>query len=147
MHITARVDYAIQAMLVLAHSETTRIPATELADTLGVSYSYLHTVVNELRKARLVRRLRGPQGGLLLAKPASAITLDQIVWAIDGPLTSTDGTQLDSVRCATRTGYLPSLWFAAHQAMLEVFSQVRLADATFEHLPPAVRDLLTTPSR
>jgi Rrf2 family protein len=143
MHVTARVDYAMQAMLALAHSEPEPVPATELAEALDISYSYLLAVIGELRRAKLVRLLRGAEGGLVLARPATEITLDQIIWAIDGPLTVTDGTQLDSAPGDVSAGYLPTLWFAAHRAMLDVFSQVRLADATTRHLPTRVAHLLT----
>lgn len=79
--------------------------------------------------------------GFLLARRATDITLDQIIWAIDGPLTMTDGSRLDSVP-RDLDAYLPTLWFTAHQAMLKVFSQVRLADAAAQHLPAAVERLV-----
>ena len=79
--------------------------------------------------------------GFLLARRATDITLDQIIWAIDGPLTMTDGSRLDSVP-RDLDAYLPTLWFTAHQAMLNVFSQVRLADAAAQHLPAAVERLV-----
>ena len=145
MHVTARVDHAMQAMLALGHSETKPVPTTELADALDISYSYLLAVIGELRRAGLVRLLRGPDGGLLLARSAADITLDQIIWAIDGPLTGIDGTQLDRAPSDTSPGYLPALWYAAHRAMLDVFSQVRLADAAAQHLPPAVAQQLSAP--
>ena len=147
MYVTARVNYAIQAMLALAHSEPDPVPTTALAQELDLSYSYLLAVISELRRAGLVRLLRGPDGGVLLTGPATEITLDQVIWAIDGPLTVTDGSQLDSVPSDTSAGYLPTLWFAAHRAMLHVFSQVRLADAAAQRLPPTVEHLLAATSR
>jgi len=139
MHVTARVDYALQAMLALAHTEDEPVPSKALADMLDLSYGYLLPIVNELRRAGLVRLIRGD--GFLLARRATDITLDQIIWAIDGPLTMTDGSRLDSVP-RDLDAYLPTLWFTAHQAMLKVFSQVRLADAAAQHLPAAVERLV-----
>lgn len=139
MHVTARVDYALQAMLALAHTENEPVPSKALADMLDLSYGYLLPIVNELRRAGLVRLIRGD--GFLLARRATDITLDQIIWAIDGPLTMTDGSRLDSVP-RDLDAYLPTLWFTAHQAMLKVFSQVRLADAAAQHLPAAVERLV-----
>jgi len=139
MHVTARVDYALQAMLALAHTENEPVPSKALADMLDLSYGYLLPIVNELRRAGLVRLIRGD--GFLLARRATDITLDQIIWAIDGPLTMTDGSKLDSVP-RDLDAYLPTLWFTAHQAMLKVFSQVRLADAAAQHLPAAVERLV-----
>ena len=133
MHVTARVDNALRVMLTLGQADPHPVPVTELADTFGVSYSYLLAVVKDLRHAGLVHHTRGHDGGVQLAKPPTDITLDQIIWATDGPLTLNDGTQTD----AEPADYLRTLWSAAHRAMLEVFSQVRLTDA-IRHLPNTV---------
>src|SRR5829696_738410 len=66
MHVTARVDYALQAMLALAHTEDEPVPSKALADMLDLSYGYLLPIVNELRRAGLVRLIRGD--GFLLAR-------------------------------------------------------------------------------
>lgn len=50
MHVTARVDYALQAMLALAHTENEPVPSKALADMLDLSYGYLLPIVNELRE-------------------------------------------------------------------------------------------------
>ena len=129
MHIAARVDYALQAMVALAHAGGERMSAAAIAEQLDLSYHYLLSIVGELRRAGLVQIVRGPNGGLMLAKPAVDITLGEIILAIDGPLTLSDGSEPSSAGSHDSGGYLPSLWVAAHQAMLDVFSQVQLADA------------------
>ncbi|HET9649789.1 MAG TPA: Rrf2 family transcriptional regulator [Microlunatus sp.] len=129
MHITARVDYALQTMVALAESEHTPVPAIEIAERLDLSYTYLLTIVGELRRAGFITMRRGPAGGLQLAKPAQSITLGEIVTAIDGPLTLADGTQPETAADHAADGLLPSLWATAHQAMMDVLSQVRLSEA------------------
>jgi len=115
MHVTARVDYALQAMLALAHTENEPVPSKALADMLDLSYGYLLPIVNELRRAGLVRLIRGD--GFLLARRATDITLDQIIWAIDCPLTMTDGSRLDSV-ARDLDAYLPTLCSLSSPALL-----------------------------
>lgn len=137
MHVTARVDYALQAMVALADADRSPVAATALADRFDLSYQYLLSIIGELRRAGLVSVRRGPNGGLRLARPASEITLAEVVWAIDGPLTFADGTQLVPVGGELPGEYLNSLWLTAHRAMLDVFEQVRLADVRAAGTSPA----------
>ena len=51
MHVTARVDYALQAMVALAGSDPARLPTNALAERLDLSYNYLLRIVAELRRA------------------------------------------------------------------------------------------------
>jgi Rrf2 family protein len=129
MHVTARVGYALQAMVALAEAGGERLAVAAIAEQLDLSYHYLLSIVGELRRAGLVHLVRGPSGGLALARPAVDITLGEIILAIDGPLTLADGSEPNSLGINDSGGYLPSLWVAAHRAMLDVFSQVQLADA------------------
>ena len=139
MHVTARVDNALRVMLTLGQADSHAVPVTELADAFGVSYSYLLAIVKDLRRAGLVHHTRGSDGGVQLARPPTDISLDQIIWAADGPLTISDGTQqIDAEPPDSSVGYFRTLWSAAHRAMLEVFSQVRLADAISQQLPTTV---------
>ena len=113
MHVTARVDYALQAMVALAHTGGERMAAAAIAEQLDLSYHYLLSIIGELRRAGLVQIVRGPNGGLKLAKPAVDITLGDIILAIDGPLpcptaqspahpevTTQAGTSLTLDRCS-----------------------------------------------
>jgi Rrf2 family protein len=129
VHVTARVDYALQAMVALADSDASTLPANALAERLDLSYNYLLSIVGDLRRAGFVTARRGPAGGLQLARPASAITLGEIICAIDGPLTLADGTQPSDSADRDSGNQLPSLWAAAHQAMLDVFARIPLSEA------------------
>jgi DNA-binding IscR family transcriptional regulator len=54
VHVTARVEYALQAMVALAGSDAAPLPANALAEKLDLSYNYLLTIVAELRRAGFV---------------------------------------------------------------------------------------------
>lgn len=139
MHVTARVDYALQAMVALADSDVSTVPANALAEKLDLSYNYLLTIVAELRRAGFIKIRRGPAGGLQLARRANTITLSEIICAIDGPLTLADGTQPSTPADQDSRNQLPSLWVAAHQAMLEVFARVTLSEASLIGVRPPAR--------
>ena len=57
MHVTARVDYTLQAMVALAGSDAAPLPTNALAERLDLSYNYLLTIVAELRRAGFVKML------------------------------------------------------------------------------------------
>jgi Rrf2 family protein len=117
-------------MVALAADDATTVPANALAERLDLSYNYLLTIVGELRRAGFIKVLRGPGGGLQLARPASSITLGEIVSIIDGPLTFADGTWLTEAAEHDPANSLPSLWAAAQRAVLTVFDRVTLSEAS-----------------
>lgn len=79
--------YAIRAsVLTAANSADGRkyIPIRELADELGVSFHFLTKILRKLTEAEIMMSFRGPNGGVGLIKPASQISVLDIVSAIDG---------------------------------------------------------------
>jgi Rrf2 family protein len=121
-------------MVALADSETSTVPANTLAERLDLSYTYLLAIVGDLRRAGFVTMQRGQAGGLRLARPAHDIMLSEIIRAIDGPLTLADGSEVGSTADPDPSNevqvQLPSLWAAAHHAMLDVFARIPLSEAS-----------------
>lgn len=83
MTISSRAHYAIKAMLNLAFQMPNPVSLTSLAKKLDISLSYLEQIFALLRKNDLVKGVRGPGGGYVLGKPTEAITVSDIVCAID----------------------------------------------------------------
>jgi Rrf2 family iron-responsive transcriptional regulator len=83
--ITREADYAIRAVLALALSPpgAEGRPATELARVTQVPYPFLRRVLGRLVSSGLVQSVRGRGGGMRLARPAGAISLLDVAWAID----------------------------------------------------------------
>jgi Rrf2 family iron-sulfur cluster assembly transcriptional regulator len=78
--------YGLQAVLYLAsQKQDGYVSIREISDSLGFSYAFLTKVLQELTRRGLLQSLRGPHGGVVLARPAEEITLAEIVEAIDGP--------------------------------------------------------------
>ncbi|HEU4546246.1 MAG TPA: Rrf2 family transcriptional regulator [Microlunatus sp.] len=125
MHMAARVDHAIGAAMVLPEPSEPPVPGAALADELGISYPYLMTIIDPLKKAGLARVRRGPQGGLSLARRSDAITLADVIWAVDAPVVV--ARQSTGATPTTGSEVLPRLWASAHDAVFAVFSQVLLA--------------------
>lgn len=83
-HITAGVEYAIHALLLLAGDPQRASSSRDLADLLGVSPSFVAKLFPKLEKAGLVAASEGVRGGYRLARPADQITFLDVVDAIEG---------------------------------------------------------------
>ncbi|MHB1389895.1 MAG: RrF2 family transcriptional regulator [Thermoleophilia bacterium] len=87
MEISRQADYAIRTIVFLA-----KMPHGELAQTREIARSedipekYLPTIIRSMARSGLLRTLRGSHGGVSLSRPASKITLRDVVEAIDGPI-------------------------------------------------------------
>lgn len=85
MKLSMKSRYAFRALADLAmNSKTVHIPLNVLAERNGISPQFLEQVFASLRRAGIVKSVKGPQGGYYLARPASVITASDIIHAIDG---------------------------------------------------------------
>lgn len=79
-------EYAIQAMIYLAEkNDPSPVRVNEIAKAYNIPQQFLSKIAQNLVKQRLLLSVRGRNGGLKLARPASEILLNQIVYAVDGP--------------------------------------------------------------
>ena len=88
MRVSTRGDYASRALLSLALNSGDGVPTSvrDIADRTGLPQPYLEQILLALKGAGIVRSKRGVGGGYVLARPASEITLAEIVSAVDGPI-------------------------------------------------------------
>ena len=128
MRLTTKGRFAVTAMVDLALRQN-RGPVTlaAISERQHISLSYLEQLFGKLRRAALVSSVRGPGGGYNLAQPPAAITVADIVTAVDEPM---DATQCggkenchDEKRCLTH-----DLWATLNEKMHEYLSSVSLAD-------------------
>lgn len=84
MRLTTKGRYAVTAMLDLAlHQERGQVALADIAQNQNISLSYLEQLFAKLRKANLVRGVRGPGGGYHLAQAAEDISIAAIISAVD----------------------------------------------------------------
>ncbi len=92
MKLSTKGRYGLRAMIDLAlYSESEAIPISSVAARQGISESYLEQLFGRLRKSGLIASARGAQGGYRLARPASEISVGDILRALEG--------NLDAVEC------------------------------------------------
>ena len=101
MRLTHLADYAVVIMTAAARRETgARLSASELAQETGVPLPTTQKLMGRLAAEGLLTSVRGASGGFALARPADAITLVDIVEAVEGPIAMTmcaDGVNHDCV--------------------------------------------------
>lgn len=89
MRLTTKGRYAVTAMLDLAfHSQTKPVTLTDIATRQTISLSYLEQLFARLRKAGMVKGVRGPGGGYTLSRSAQDINIADIIEAVDEPVDS-----------------------------------------------------------
>jgi Rrf2 family protein len=87
MQITRQADYALRAMVYLAQIEPNLRSATsQIAEEQHIPPSFLAKIISQLSIAGLIHTSRGARGGVSLARPPEAISVLEVVEAIDGPL-------------------------------------------------------------
>jgi len=90
MRLSSMADYAVVTMSAAArHCGHARVSAQQLADETGLPAPTVQKLVSKLSAAGLLKAVRGAHGGLKLARPAAAITLADIVEAVEGPIALT----------------------------------------------------------
>jgi FeS assembly SUF system regulator len=101
MRLSNMADYAVVVMSAASrHCGGARTSATALANETGLSLPTVQKLVSILSKAKLLRSVRGAGGGIQLARPAAAISLADIVEAVEGPIAMTACCESGKHGCA-----------------------------------------------
>ncbi len=131
MKLSTKGRYAVMAMVDLArHSNGRPVALADIAERQEISLSYLEQLFAKLRRNGLVKSVRGPGGGYLLARESGATRVSDIILAVDEPIRATRchpsspaGCQSDKSRCLTH-----DLWEELGNQIHIFLSSVSLAD-------------------
>ncbi|MGE5467327.1 MAG: Fe-S cluster assembly transcriptional regulator IscR [Ignavibacteria bacterium] len=141
MRLTTKGRFAVTAMIDLAlRQHEGPVTLAGIADRQNISLSYLEQLFGKLRRQQLVASVRGPGGGYCLAKPMNAISVADIIRAVDEPLDATNcgGKRNchDENLCMTH-----QLWTNLNARMFEYLSSVNLAELVRQQRPEDVPEL------
>ncbi len=130
MRLSSMADYAVVTMCAAArHCGFSRVSAAELAQETGLPLPTVQKLVSTLSKAGLIKGLRGAGGGIQLARPAAAITLADIVEAIEGPIALTACVEAGRHDCALESNCsVRPHWGVVNQALRGALAAVKLSD-------------------
>ena len=131
MRLSTKGRYAVMAMADLAtHSAGRPVALADIADRQEISLSYLEQLFGKLRKGGLVKSVRGPGGGYLLARDVAKIRVSDVILAVDEPILTTRcnpgspaGCHNNRSRCLTH-----DLWEELGNQIYRYLSSVSLKD-------------------
>jgi len=149
MRVSAKADYALRALIEMAARDADAadgtvgppVSAEELGRLQAIPHNFLQAILADLRRAGIVLAQRGQAGGWRLAKPATDVTVADVIRAVDGPLVSVYGLRPEAVSYNDRADALQRVWIAARHSLRHVFEQVTVADLVAGTLPPTVARL------
>jgi len=144
VHIPAKVDYGLRALLSLAAAGAPRT-ADSLAADQGLPPRFLGAILADLRRAGLVASQRGAEGGYRLARPPSEIYLAEVIRALDGPLAEVRGFRPEATSYDGAAEHLQQIWVAVRASLRKVLEQVSLDDVVSGKLPASVAKLTSDP--
>jgi Rrf2 family protein len=144
MHIPAKVDYAMRALLELAeHGEA--VTAETLAEAQNLPTKFLASILADLRRSGLVSSRRGLDGGYRLSRPAAEITVADVMRAIDGPLAEVHGLRPEMTTYTGAALHLQEVWVATRASLRAVLEVTTLEHIISGHLPRPVSKLVSDP--
>lgn len=131
MKFSTKGRYGLRAMLDLAmHSQDGHVALFNIAERQGISTNYLEQVFSTLRKAGLVKSVKGAQGGYTLSAIPSEIKVGRILRALEGPLSVIDenaesvaANETDIQRCVR-----VCVWDKMNEALNELVDSMTLED-------------------
>jgi Rrf2 family protein len=145
VHITARVDYAVRAVIELAARMPGSVTRQQIAESQQIPGKFLETILGDLRRAGLLDAQRGAAGGYRLTKNPSEIRLADVIRAAEGPLAAVRGRPPEDTSYPGPAASLTDVWVAVRASLREVLEETTVADVLAERLPEHVRALLQRP--
>ena len=147
MILGTKARYAVMAMVELArHPELKPVTLAELAQAQEITIPYLEQLFSKLKKHELVRSVRGPGGGYVLALPAAQIWISDIIQAVEESIEMTrcknnehHGCMSMKARCLTH-----DLWHGLEQQIYNYLHSVSLADVCNRNVPKIPSEGLKT---
>lgn len=134
MKVSAKAEYACLAMLALARHGADGPPVRirEISESHGIPERYLVQILLQLKSAGLVMSTRGASGGYHLARPASTISIGQVLAAVEGPDLTTRVEP--SSRCPD-AAVLDPVWESARAAQRAVLDSTTLDQLARQSAP------------
>ena len=129
MKLSTRTRYAVRAIIELAQNDGKRpLQLKIIAKRQDISVKYLEQLMTSLRSGGFVRSVRGSKGGYVLAKPPEQITLNEVLYCLEGPISTVECVENEdycgrAADCAAR-----QVWAKVEQAIDNVLKSITLKD-------------------
>lgn len=138
MRLSSMADYAVLTMTAASrHCGRARVNAAQLAQETGLPVPTVQKLVSRLAAAGLLVSVRGAGGGFKLSRPAAAITLADIVEAMEGPIALASCSEHGRHDCTLESGCtLRPHWPLVNSALRGALAGVSLTQLAAAPIPP-----------
>lgn len=133
MRMSTKAQYAVRAMVNLnLYSDGSPVTLRDISLRESISLTYLEQLFVKLRRGKIVKSVRGPGGGYLLARPAQEIKVDEIIDSVEESLVPVscmdkkNGCVCDD-HCVTH-----NVWHGLAEKIRHFLASITLADLTEE---------------
>ncbi len=135
MRLTTKGQYAVRAMVNLAvRSGGAPVSLKDISSEEGISLSYLEQLFLKLRKGGIVKSVRGPGGGYVLARDASSISVCDVITVVEetlNPVPCLDNEDVDG--CSKATFCLTqTVWKGLGQRIKDFLNSITISDLSEE---------------
>ncbi len=145
MRVSARADYALRAVAELASGDGSPVKREQLAERQGIPLDFLEHVLLELKHAGIVMSQRGSTGGFRLGRPASDISLADVIRAVDGPMANVRGRRPEEVDYPGPAEHLQDVWIAVRASLRDLLESVSVEDLVNGKLSKQIKALTQRP--
>lgn len=145
MHVTARADYAVRAVVELAARHPATATRQEISERQDIPGKFCEGILSDLRRAGLLESARGAGGGYRLAADPGTIRLADVIRAVEGPLAAVRGMPPEGTSYSGATEHLTTVWVAVRASLRDVLEATTVGDVVNGTLPAHVVDLTRQP--
>ena len=146
VHVSARSDYAVRAVIELATIAPATATAQSLSDAQDIPHKFLNTILADLKRSGIVGSRRGSDGGYFLATAPEELTVAEIMRSVEGPLADVRGQRPETIEYRGSAEPLQSVWIAARAALRGVLDHTTIAQLVAGEVGEVVRDLTSSPA-
>ncbi len=145
MRVSAKVDYAVRALVELAAAGEGPVKGELIAAAQDMPLRFTENILSDLRRAGVVASQRGAEGGYWLKVPAADITIADVIRHVEGPLADVRGQAAEDVPYVGAATALQDVWIATRATLRSVLETVTIADIVAGDLPDGVHQLAGRP--
>jgi Rrf2 family cysteine metabolism transcriptional repressor len=134
MKLSTKGRYGTRAMIDIAlYKESGSTLLKDISSRQGISLKYLDHILSSLRKAGLIKNVRGKGGGYSLTRPAAQITLCDIIEAVEGSLAPVECVDNPEYCKKTSTCSAHDVWVKVRESIEDVLRNTSLQSLTESH--------------
>ncbi len=134
MKISTKGRYGLRALVDLAYNaKDTTVSLVSVAGRQNISLNYLEQVFSSMRKAGILKSVKGSQGGYMLAVKPEELTVEQILEVLEGKFSIVDEDVTDGELNNVQTAIQELVWSPIDEKVNTFLASITLADLVEEY--------------